>query len=351
MEKQPNGGGKPGEAKEKTEEEVRGELQEIGEEKESGGGTGAGGTGYSNGTGNTHKEINPVDKAIYDRFISENASFIRYVRRLMANAKNSLTSERGHKSIEGRKGTRIRIRGVIEHLRKPSEESKLMWQREGKPGPGKKNLVLEDLLIGIDGSGSMGSVRQLMCKLLALICEGAKDAMIPTSIVISYDGTPHVIREGRQVGQQEKTIRKLLQLDPCGGTDMGRGSISTLSRLRRTGSSKDMSRLLIITDCCTSIRDLETVAQQSKDIGYPACVLGLGTGFRNAEIVKKTMPEAALICYDEHDESEEMLYRYMIKFCEWMSDPKSFSRQPQMLSDFKKTIRVPNSSLLKGIKL
>ena len=271
---------------------------------------------------------------------------------MMANAKNNRHLSRGHKTVEGRSGNRLRVRGVIEHLNRPTQESKLMWQREGSPASGKNELVLEDLLIGIDNSGSMNSVLKLTRKMVALICESANDVSIPVSIVISTDGIPEALSEGHKVQSRPATIRKILNLEPIGGTDMARGSIELLHKLRRKTSKQEMSRLIIVTDCLTSEHDLQAVAQQSKSIGYPTCILGLGTSKTNAHEVSNCIPNAAVICFDSKSPSEENIYCYIAKFCEWVADPDAFPRSsPSMLSEFRQHVKLPSTSLLRGLTL
>jgi hypothetical protein len=309
-------------------------------------------SGFSPATGGDIAPTTPADKAVYDTFKAENASLIRHLRRMMANAKNNRFTSRSHKAVEGKTGTRLRVRGVVEHLNRPTQDSKLMWQRAGGPAPGRKELVLEDLLIGIDNSGSMSSVLQLTRKVVALICESANNASIPVSIVISTDGVPEALSEGHKVQSQAGTIRKILNLEPLGGTDMARGSIELLQKLRRKTSERKMSRLIVVTDCLTSEEDLQEVSNQSTSIGYPTCVLGLGTSYSSGLEVSRVLPEAALICYDSRKPSEENIYCFIAKFCEWMSDPDSFELgTPIMLSEFRKEIKIPGPQLLKGISL
>jgi len=353
LQKMPNQG-EQGDAQGISEEKVETEREKIGEENKASGSGPGGGVGYSDGSGRPREvPTDPVDERVYKKFTTDYANMIRYLRRMMANAKNHRTDERGHRVAEGKRGTRVRVRGVIEHLAKPSEDSKIMWQREGTIAPGKSNLVLEDLLIAVDGSGSMQGIKELLRTSLALICEGAKESRIPTSIVVSYDGAPEVFCEGRKVNKQEKVIRQLLSINPDGGTDMGNGSIGTLVGLRRQGSNPEMSRLIIVTDCCTSGSDLRSVSSYAKTIGYPTIVLALGTNDQQAKEVLKAMPFSSIICFNINSASNENIFKYLVKFCEWMSDPREFFRksrsQPQLLSEFGKTVRVPNSSLLNGV--
>lgn len=267
----------------------------------------------------------PEDLSGYDKFMSKWGSYVPKIARLFANARSKTNLEQGHKSSAKSSGHRLRIRSVARQLSNPKQDAKIFYSRTGDLTKGKSTANFEDILIGLDCSGSMDYVRGMLKVITGLTYLSLKKSKTRCVICATERDRPKLINEGKKLERPEPVIANISNLRTNGDVDMANGSVQLLRKEQNKSAKPQNSRLVIISDCAVLDHDARQVAATAKEIGYPVCVIAIAPYHHYFESCLKLMPDATFICIP-NSLTEPQMIEFMGNFASWMSDPESFER-------------------------
>jgi hypothetical protein len=267
--------------------------------------------------------VEPKDVKAHQKFLETWGPEIARIAKTFANAKAQSNMEQGHKSVSHSSGHRLRIRSVARQLSNPRSDAKIFYSRSGAMAPGHARTNFEDILIGMDCSGSMSTAAPMMRSLVGLTYLALRRSKTRCGICATDNDRPKLISRGLKLERPEPVITLLNDLSVNGDVDMANGSVQLLRTIQNKGSDPKNSRLIIFTDCCAHDRDATQVAAAAKAIGYPVCIVVIGSNDHYIGRVMQLMPASSFISIPHRMNDKEIL-TFMKVFARWMAHPESF---------------------------
>jgi len=259
------------------------------------------------------------------------SSKVSKIAKTFANAKAKSHQEQGHKSSPKSLGHRLRVRSVVRQISNPRADAKIFYARSGDMVAGHARANFEDILIGMDCSGSMSTAAPMMRNLVGLTYLALRKSKTRCAICATDCDRPTLVGKGMKLERPEPVIASLKELSVNGDVDMANGSVQVLRKLQNKNSNPANSRLVIFTDCCAHAGDANAVAAAAEEIGYPICIVVIGSNAHYINMVLKLMPKASFIDIPHRMSPEEIL-QFMQVFATWMADPAGFYQRAKTSS-------------------
>jgi hypothetical protein len=330
-------------------------------EKSKGGGGAAGKTGRGKGAGVIsgsprvcdEDEIPKSDAGVAVSYINDHNEMHRELGRAMANAMGGEMRDGPPVMQPGEARGRINASALVQRLTDADSTRPLYFSR--KPGHkvhGKRVFKADVVIAVMDGSGSMGGESEKSAKtILSGIMAACSANRVPFLAAVNYDSETHILADGNpDMPSRINAQRKILAIDPRGGTDMAGTSILAMVEKvgeKVPGAGKE-GRIVFVTDGL--IYGPETVGTALgciSALSMPAMVLVTRGGSsyeqvsrdRNIRWISRAVKEAAeaggsngsTLFFDA--DSREGMGRSFSAFCQWMSNPESFSKHAGDLVD------------------
>lgn len=297
-------------------------------------------------------EIPRADTGVAVGYINDHNEMHRELAREMANAMGGEMRDGPPIILPGEARGRINPSSLVQRLTDSDSTRPLYFSR--KPGHkvhGKKIFKADVVIAVMDGSGSMDGEPERNAKtILSGIMAACSANKIPFLAAVNYNSDTHILAEGQMdMPARIDSQRRILAISPGGGTDMAGTSI--LAMVEKVGERVpgpiQEGRIVFVTD--GHIYGPETVGTALgciSALSMPTMVLVTRGGTweeasrdRNVKWISRAVKEAAeaggssgaTLFFDT--ESREGMGKSFSAFCQWMSNPASFSKVSGELAD------------------
>ncbi len=297
-------------------------------------------------------EIPKTDIGVAMSYINDHNEMHRELARAMANAMGGEMKDGPPIIQPGEARGRINASALVQRLTNADSSRPLYFSR--KPGHkvhGKKVFKADVVISVMDGSGSMGGESEASAKtILSGIMAACALNKIPFLAAVNYDSETHILADGNiDMPARIESQRKILAIDPRGGTDMaGTSILSMVEKVgeKAPGAGKE-GRIVFVTDGliygpetvgtalgCISALSMPTMVLVTRGGGYEDAARD-----RNVRWISKAVREAAeaggstgsTLFFDT--ESREGVGKSFSAFCQWMSNPADFAKMSGELVD------------------
>lgn len=273
--------------------------------------------------------IEPGDLAAYNEFVKEWGPTVAQMRKLFANAQSKRDMEQGHKANPASAGPRIRMRAVARRLAsRSSDERKLFYTRESSYHKGRQRMKFDDVLLALDSSGSMSSLMGTVHVYTAAIYLALQKEKMRCVVATTKANKPWLVNDGNIMENPARVVATIGNIQGSGDVDLANGSIQLLRKKQKPNSDPATSRIVILSDCCATPRDINAVKETALAIGYPLCIIvfnhaGLESHFLH---VKSEIPFATFIV-SKTEASKDGVIKTLTALAGWMSDPEAVYRR------------------------
>jgi len=297
-------------------------------------------------------EIPRVDMGEAVGYINDHHEMHRELAKEMANAMGGEMRDGPPVTRPSNTRGRINAGALVERLTDADSMRPLYFSRKsGHKVQGKKIFKADVVIAVMDGSGSMSGGSEKNAKtILSSVMAACALNNIPFLGAVNYNTETHILADGRlEMPSRIDSQRKILAIDPRGGTDMaGTSLLAMVEKIgeRVPGSGKE-GRIIFVTDGliygpetigtalgCISALSMPTMVLVARDEKYSSVakdghVRWIGKAVREA--AEAGGSTGSTLFFDTS--SREGMGKSFSAFCQWMSNPASFSKLPGDLID------------------
>lgn len=297
-------------------------------------------------------EIPKADTGVAISYINDHNEMHRELSRAMANAMGGEMKDGPPVIQPGEARGRVNASALVQRLTDSDSTRPLYFSR--KPGHkvhGKRVFKADVVIAVMDGSGSMGGESEKSAKaVLSGIMAACSSNRVPFLAAVNYNSDTHILADGNaDMTSRIEAQRKILAINPSGGTDMAGTSILAMVEKvgeKAPGAGKE-GRIVFVTDGhIYGEESVGTALGCISALSMPTMVLVTRSGTyedasrdRNIKWISRAVREAAeaggsngaTLFFDA--DSREGMGKSFSAFCQWMSNPASFSKHAEGLVD------------------